>query len=55
MSDLVGNPEDQFSHNEAHIFSGILHGTGLSQPPKPRCENGSIASEGHCGQTKYAQ
>ena len=22
MSDLVGNPEDQFSHNEAHIFSG---------------------------------
>ena len=21
MSDLVGSPEDQFSHNEAHIFS----------------------------------
>ena len=20
MSDLVGNPEDQFSHNEAHLF-----------------------------------
>ena len=20
MSDLVGNPEDRFSHNEAHIF-----------------------------------
>ena len=22
MSDLVGNPEDRFSHNEAHIISG---------------------------------
>ena len=20
MADLVGNPEDQFSHNEAHLF-----------------------------------
>ena len=20
MSDLVGNPEDRFSHNEAHLF-----------------------------------
>ena len=23
MWDLVGNPEDQFSHNEAHIVSPI--------------------------------
>ena len=23
MSDLVGNPEDRFSHNEAHIFSRL--------------------------------
>ena len=23
MSDLVGNPEDRFSHNEAHCFVGI--------------------------------
>ena len=22
MWDLVGNPEDRFSHNEAHIFDG---------------------------------
>ena len=29
MSDLVGNPEDRFSHNEAHFYSrktcGMLH------------------------------
>ena len=25
MSDLVGNPEDRFSHNEAHFIE--LHGT----------------------------
>ena len=26
VSDLVGNPEDRFSHNEAHIFSAkFLH------------------------------
>ena len=24
MSDLVGNPEDRFSHNEAHLFSDPL-------------------------------
>ena len=24
MSDLVGNPEDRFSHNEAHFISVIL-------------------------------
>ena len=24
MSDLVGNPEDRFSHNEAHLFSTQL-------------------------------
>ena len=24
MSDLVGNPEDRFSHNEAHIVSAIF-------------------------------
>ena len=23
MSDLVGNPEDRFSHNEAHIFFSV--------------------------------
>ena len=23
VSDLVGNPEDQFSHNEAHIWSAV--------------------------------
>ena len=23
MSDLVGNPEDRFSHNEAHIYSSV--------------------------------
>ena len=25
MWDLVGNPEDRFSHNEAHIVSALLH------------------------------
>ena len=36
MSDLVGNPEDRFSHNEAHIiltgyivFSGIRRSSGV--------------------------
>ena len=24
MSDLVGNPEDRFSHNEAQIFCGFF-------------------------------
>ena len=24
MSDLVGNPEDRFSHNEAHIIKKLL-------------------------------
>ena len=23
MSDLVGNPEDRFSHNEAHFLTGL--------------------------------
>ena len=23
MSDLVGNPEDRFSHNEAHLFLSL--------------------------------
>ena len=38
-----------------HMISGILHGTGLSQPPKPRSANVATASDGNCGQTKYAQ
>ena len=25
MWDLVGNPEDRFSHNEAHRFENLLH------------------------------
>ena len=25
MSDLVGNPEDLFSHNEAHMKIGLAH------------------------------
>ena len=25
MSDLVGNPEDWFSHNEAQLSSGTFH------------------------------
>ena len=24
MSDLVGNPEDRFSHNEAHLFPNVV-------------------------------
>ena len=24
MSDLVGNPEDRFSHNEAHIMAVVV-------------------------------
>ena len=35
MLDLVGNPEDRFSHNEAHIvveerfvFQAVSYGTG---------------------------
>ena len=24
MSDLVGNPEDRFSHNEAHVMAQLL-------------------------------
>ena len=27
MSDLVGNPEDRFSHNEAHLTSDYLDDT----------------------------
>ena len=27
MSDLVGNPEDRFSHNETHLLSNGLLGT----------------------------
>ena len=27
MSDLVGNPEDRFSHNEAQIIYHMLHNT----------------------------
>ena len=30
MSDLVGNPEDQFSGVEAHIFSSSVKSTLLS-------------------------
>ena len=26
MSDLVGNSEDRFSHNEAHTTAGSAHG-----------------------------
>ena len=26
MSDLVGNPEDRFSHNEAHMYMHVTQG-----------------------------
>ena len=32
MSDLVGNPEDQFSHNEAHIyFASVILAVGVKE------------------------
>ena len=39
MSDLVGNPEDQFSHNEAH-FKVITAKFGVPENLafEPRCE-----------------
>ena len=35
MSDLVGNPEDRFSHNEAHIKGAVL--LISLQKKKPLC------------------
>ena len=32
MSDLVGNPEDRFSHNEAHIASLLLDVITIPSP-----------------------
>ena len=40
MSDLVGNPEDQFSHNEAHFGPGGVCGISRS-----RCWNQSLMSK----------
>ena len=36
MPDLVGNPEDRFSHNEAHIIHAILL-TGDRRQTKQFC------------------
>ena len=36
MSDLVGNPEDRFSHNEAHFKSGCV---------TPQYEHDKVKSE----------
>ena len=33
MSDLVGNPEDRFSQNEAHIISGQLFNFNFEDGP----------------------
>ena len=33
MSDLVGNPEDRFSHNEAHIVTSYpVYGVSIRLP-----------------------
>ena len=37
MSDLVGNPEDRFFHNEAHISSDF-----------DNCQSSPCQNEGHC-------
>ena len=41
MSNLVGNPEDRFSHNEAHIIYVPLVSTYVqnSKPPAGMCEH----------------
>ena len=45
MSDLVGNPEDRFSHNEAHFVVCFLGALRVKLPKhmedmtnEPRCE-----------------
>ena len=30
MSDLVGNPEDRFSHNEAHVLMPLRDADGIA-------------------------
>ena len=44
MLDLVGNPEDRYSHNEAQIFIRSLHGKSEHE----LCKNG------HAHMTKMA-
>ena len=44
MSDLVGNPEDRFSHNEAHIYVRLT--TGSVPPNRPVPTNGPILTTG---------
>ena len=41
VSDLVGNPEDRFSHNEAHIGGGRLRRS------KIQMHDGMIAHDAH--------
>ena len=37
MSDLVGNPEDRFSHNEAHIVMSLISPTReINETVKPQ-------------------
>ena len=51
MSNLVGNPEDRFSHDEAHIFLSVpffvsVSCPALNPPPSGRVEitsNGTIS------------
>ena len=35
MSALVGNPEDRFSHNEAHIFSKLFCDSSIDDRCQP--------------------
>ena len=41
LSDLVGNPEDRFSHNEAHLYLQLLAAT--IQHEKPELEEKKTA------------
>ena len=48
MSDLVGNPEDRFSHNEAHIKVGLEGGSKLHRHVRMRNMNEDINNNAIC-------
>ena len=56
MSDLVGNPEDWFSHNEAQIIIGIIEKKGRIKLDKPCGEKhwyrSACASQKNAAETK---
>ena len=46
MSDQVGNAEDRFSHNEAHLFFCLFAGAETQSTMKPGAKN--YARKYHC-------